>query len=205
MQRTLYSAGRGFESHWRYRFAPVLMVQRQGHLPSTQMVRVRLPLGTPRSCIPTGRGRRLRRRPRPRASGAKEGVSTSAASGAGSGRSRPGAFPVRIRAGVRRGLAAGRPTGCGALAARLPWVQEQGVRLPAFQPGRVAQSVGHHLVRVGGAGSTPVTFARALIAQVDRATVYEAVRSRFESWWVRWSRRSESGLRLRSLLFPPVQ
>lgn len=27
--------------------------------------------------------------------------------------------------------------------------------------------------------------AQALIAQVDRATVYEAVRSRFESWWVR--------------------
>ena len=36
-----------------------------------------------------------------------------------------------------------------------------------------------------GLEQTPVTFARALIAHRDRATAYEAVRSRFESWWVR--------------------
>lgn len=76
----------------------------------------------------------------------------------------------------------GHPRECGATAARLALNQQTRVRLPAFHPGRVAQPVGHHLVRVGGAGSTPVTFAQALIAQVDRATVYEAVRSRFESW-----------------------
>lgn len=69
--------------------------------------------------------------------------------------------------------------------ARLALNQQTRVRLPAFRPGRVAQQAGHHLVRVEGAGSTPVTFAQALIAQRDRATVYEAVRSRFESWWVR--------------------